>query len=342
MYSCKRCGYATDIKGNLKNHFKRKRKCKCILSDISIETLKSDLGGMKKIPSKIPQKSSKILKIPQFESQLNHFESQLNPIESQLNHFESQLPKKNFKCPYCEKGYSRHDNLKRHISKFCKNRSINNKQESDLLEVIKEMKEERAKDKEERAKEIAELKKHHALEIERLLEQQYDRKNGVQTNIKTVENMSNKVENNNNKVENMNIIINNYGNENLEYISGILLQNLLRTPYSSIPKLIKVRHFHPNHPENHNIKITNKKLPYANVWNNNKWVLKDKKEVIDDLVDKSYNMIDTEYDNGHLDGKKKENYKRFQIKFDNKDKGLHKQLKRDTELLLINESDNMV
>ena len=88
--------------------------------------------------------------------------------------------------------------------------------------------------------------------------------------------------------------------------------------------------------------ITNKKLPYANVWNNNKWVLKDKKEVIDDLVDKSYNMIDTEYDNGHLDGKKKENYKRFQIKFDNKDKGLHKQLKRDTELLLINESDNMV
>ena len=117
----------------------------------------------------------------------------------------------------------------------------------------------------------------------------------------------------------------------------------MKLPYGSIPKLIKEKHFHPEHPENHNIKITNKKLPYASIWCKNKWEIRNKKDIIEDLVEKSYNMIDSEYDNDntHLDNRKKDNYTIFRSKFDNNDKPLHKQLEKDTGLLLINESKHL-
>ena len=43
LYKCRRCGYTSDIKGNLKNHLRRKNICKPILENISIETLMSEL-----------------------------------------------------------------------------------------------------------------------------------------------------------------------------------------------------------------------------------------------------------------------------------------------------------
>ena len=46
MYSCKRCGYTTDIKGNLKNHFRRKRTCKPTLSDVPVGTLLDALNNL--------------------------------------------------------------------------------------------------------------------------------------------------------------------------------------------------------------------------------------------------------------------------------------------------------
>ena len=45
MYFCKRCGYDTDIKGNLRNHFRRKRTCKPSLSYIPVETLMAELNS---------------------------------------------------------------------------------------------------------------------------------------------------------------------------------------------------------------------------------------------------------------------------------------------------------
>ena len=94
--------------------------------------------------------------------------------------------------------------------------------------------------------------------------------------------------NNNQKIINNNIVVNNFGNENLEYLSDKMIGNLLAYPKSCIPKLIKQIHFNPNHPENHNIRIKNKKLKYAEVKENNQWKLKHKKTVLDDLVDFGY------------------------------------------------------
>ena len=92
-----------------------------------------------------------------------------------------------------------------------------------------------------------------------------------------------------------NVFINAHGQENLDYITSKYLNNLLKIPYGAVPKLLKDIHFHPEHPENCNIRITNKKLRYAKVWENNKWRIKDKKEIIENMVDKGFNIIDGQF-----------------------------------------------
>ena len=84
------------------------------------------------------------------------------------------------------------------------------------------------------------------------------------------------------------IIVNNFGNENYDYISNNMMKQLLKQGPKSIPYLIKQIHFNPDHPENHNIRIKNKKLKYAEVKMDNKWKYKHKKAVLDDLVDFGY------------------------------------------------------
>ena len=44
-YICKRCGWETHIRTHYRNHLNRKKSCKIILEDISIETLKKDFAN---------------------------------------------------------------------------------------------------------------------------------------------------------------------------------------------------------------------------------------------------------------------------------------------------------
>ena len=56
------------------------------------------------------------------------------------------------------------------------------------------------------------------------------------------------------------------------------------------------------------------------------------------MVDKSYNMIDYHYEKDDKDLTENQNkrYVNFQVKYDKEDKTLLKQLKKDTELILLN------
>ena len=85
-----------------------------------------------------------------------------------------------------------------------------------------------------------------------------------------------------------NIIINNFGSENLDYLTDTDIKKFLLKGSKSIPSLIKQIHFNPEHPENHNIRIKNKKLKFAEIRENNTWKIKHKKAVLDDLVDFGY------------------------------------------------------
>ena len=293
-FICLMCKYQTEVKGNYNRHLNSTKHLRNkVIYDGNSKKTQQD--------SKKTQKDSKKTKKDSISS------------EKSLN--SSTNTQKGYNCKYCGKNYSRRNNLKRHISKFCK-KWTNEKDQTSVLKFMSQQ-------IEEGVKKIAEMKKQHALEIETLL---------------------NKVGNTNN-IENqqINIHINSYGKENLDYIKGDFLTNLLKIPYGAVPKLIEHVHFNPEHPENSNVKITNKKLPYASVFTEDKWEVRDKKRVIEDIIDKSYNMIDGEFtlDAPTLTSNQKKRYKDFQKKYDTEEKSLKRDLNKETELLILNSTTKL-
>ena len=200
-----------------------------------------------------------------------------------------------YSCPYCSKNFTRKNNCNEHIKKRCK--------------VYKKIADDAKKDEE-----IEHLRK----EIEIL------RSNGSVKNI-TINNQSNNIQNNN-------IIINAFGKENLDYISKEFIHNIVKEgPYGSIQKLIKHIHFNPNHQENQNIKIPNKRDKYGMVFNGEKWMMKNKQSMITEIASNAYDMITDHCDD--IDNKK---YEKFCIEFENKQIDCIKRIMTDTELLILN------
>jgi hypothetical protein len=135
------------------------------------------------------------------------------------------------------------------------------------------------------------------------------------------------------------IVVNSFGHENIDHLTDQIICKIIKTaPFTSVPQLIEKIHFDPDHPENHNIKITNKKLNYAEIVKNNKWVTANKKKIIDDVIQKSYDLLDDKYTDNKDDisEKRQERFHNFQEKYEQADEELLRNIKNDVDLLLIN------
>ena len=94
--------------------------------------------------------------------------------------------------------------------------------------------------------------------------------------------------------ENCSNDINAFGREKLAYISNEDMDDIIDSVNSyddacSTPsRLVKLIHFDPEHPENHNLKIKDDK---AYIYDGNEWIEREKNESINQLVDKAFNMI---------------------------------------------------
>ena len=314
QYICNRCGYVGKQKSHLLNHLNRKNICMPLLDDISIEEIKFLYGF--EIKSIEP-------KMNPFEPKMNHYnkkksEPKMNPFEPKIKKIEPKMnpnePKniqkvktKLYVCSYCSNSYSTNSHMRRH-EKNCK---IKKKQ--DL----------------EKNNEIQELKKM----VEKLLLEK--------GTINITNNMTNSHNNNNNT--NNTIIINNYGDEDTKYITSDYILNLLKyKPAKAIPELIKHTHFNEEHPENQNIKITNKKAPYIKVLKNNKWELQNKNETITDLIDRQQIHLLDEIIEEKIEDKcsstEKKNIERCNNLYNDEDTEYMKRLYNESELIIINNS----
>jgi hypothetical protein len=213
-------------------------------------------------------------------------------------------------CPYCYKRFSRSDSLNRHYGR-CK---------------IKK------KEKENDKQEIIELKEI----VEKLL---------VEKGNTNITNNTNNMNNSYNTTNNMtnNIIIHNYGDEDTKYITSDYILKLLKNkPAKIIPELIKYTHFNDDHPENQNIKITNKKEPYIKVRKNDKWELQDKDETISDLIDRQQLHLMDENVEKKIEEKcsnsEKINIERCSDLYNNDNKEYMKRIYNESELIIINNS----
>lgn len=92
--------------------------------------------------------------------------------------------------------------------------------------------------------------------------------------------------------------LNAFGAENLDYIKNNDMDNIIDSVKSydeacSTPsQLVRLIHFHQDHPENHNLKL---KDGSAYIYDGEKWDVRDKEESINILVDKAFNMIVSYY-----------------------------------------------
>ena len=206
----------------------------------------------------------------------------------------------NFECKFCKKKFSRIDSRSRHVKKYCKNKN-------GLVLSPKENSE-----IELLKKEISKLKRKKRSKIT-------------------------KITNNNNN----NIIINNFGDHirGFEYITQDRLDYILKNPDKSLQKMIVEKHFHKDHPENHNIKINNLAGKYALVYINKNWITITKKEVIEELLDDGYEELTVFYSTNEDNIFIRRRFNALQELYDNKnDKS---DIFHDTNRVIFNETQKL-
>ena len=217
----------------------------------------------------------------------------LNDFQMTSNDFEKTKEKDNLECVFCGKIFTRKNNLNMHIKKTCKKVKAHNISDKDML--------------------IEKLK----VENEML---RMEKKTLIQNNTIT------------NNTTNNTIIINAFGHENLDYIKKEYVQALVKSgPYGSIQKLIKHIHFNPNHKENHNIKIPNKRDKYGMIFDGSKWLFKNKKSMITTIADHAYGIIAE-----HCEDLNNRKLDKFRDEYENEDSELMKRIADDTELVILN------
>ena len=228
----------------------------------------------------------------------NNIENSLQPMVMTTNDHKMTTNDHTFKCDFCDLYFSTHPHKRRHEIHYCKENPSTMKYKIHKLEKEKK-------------------------KLEKKIEKMMDK-------MCTINNTTN----NNNNTNNI-IVVNNYGKENTDYLTAEKIAQLLNRPYDSIQELIKMLHFNADHPENHNVKITNKKEPFALVWNDSIWELRKKKKVVKDMVDKGYTMIDMTHDDIKKPLKK---YVNFQTNFEDDASNIKNLIEDETEIMIINET----
>ena len=338
IYECLRCGFVAKQKGHFMDHLNRKNICPPTLEPISIneiktyynlhnnsESLQSAPNLLQNAPELLQNAPNDSISAPAQSGQgapfCSIFENsvlQNAPNCSKMLHFQDNKPT----CEYCLRTYSKNSNLTKHL-KVCKKKKQQELLQNTELAQIK--------------KELEELKSYNKIQT-----QNNNSHNTTNNTNNTTNNNNNNTDNSTNFNNNIQININNYGDENKDYISRDYLIELLKKPFQAIPELIKFIHFNDEHPENQNIKLPNKKQPYVKIRKNNKWELADRKETINDLIDQKHselNNTDFSLINDETFKKNELNrIERFNEKYMSDDKEFVNQLYKDTELVIINNS----
>ena len=325
FYKCKRCGFICDQKNGLRRHLNRKIQCKPVLEDIDIETLKHELDD----------KSIKIC-VPVVETVVTVVKTVVPVVETVVKEKKPQ-----YICKGCKKEFKNSKNLNQHIYRYgCKKKEE---------EVIKE------------SSKIAELEEKLALkdllleEKDLIIEERLAVKDAEMDFLKKqIEILMKKAGNNTTNTDNsindnsindnkqIHININGFGKEDLSYLTDRYFRELFNIPFSAITTLVEDIHFNPKKPQNWNAKIQDDKTSKALIYNAEKkmWVKREKKEVINEMVEKSYNMLDANYeiqkDANTLDEKGKRKFQNFMNIYDKGNKELDKRYETDVREKLLN------
>lgn len=187
-------------------------------------------------------------------------------IEALRDKYLAPKKDKNIECPTCDKKFSTSNGLYLHKTK-CSHIKV--KHSSLLQEILEKYNEQQ--------------------EMLNYLVSKFTESNQQQPSNITINNIQN---------QNVyNIIYNNYGNEDISYITDNheLLKHCIHNPRSGMKQLIESIHFNPEHPENHTIRNKSLKQKIFEKRVDNQWVPCDMSNTLDELIRKGYRVLSAYY-----------------------------------------------
>ena len=234
---------------------------------------------------------------------------------AQMSTKVAQISSETIECEYCAREFKTKANLRRHIKNYCQE-----KKKMDAESSIKD-------------KQIEILQE----QVSKLM----DKVGNTTINNTQVHNKIGKIDNihqQSNVQQNNNVQLNCFGKENLSMLTDDVKQELIKGPYKMMPKLMEMIYFNKNYPENHTMKLVNKNKDIMKIKDKDGWKLVDKNETVDYILEDKNYEVDAYYDDNAEEFSQfvKKTYKNFRRLFDNRDKELWKQIKRDVDFLLWN------
>lgn len=202
-------------------------------------------------------------------------------------------------CEHCNTTFSKKYNLKRHQSKNCKFNAVKNEQKKDKSMItIKDL---------ETSLGIISGNEGNSSEKGRsnVLTSQ---SNNVNNNISNSHNVSNihndnRVTNinsnnvNSNNIVQQNVIVNNFGKDDWSHVTEGMYIDYLKHPQTMIPKAFQEVNLNKDVPQNHNIRVANKRSGKVLVWYDHMWNNRNKGESMLSVVDEKYYEIDSFFRN---------------------------------------------
>lgn len=142
-----------------------------------------------------------------------------------------------------------------------------------------------------------------------------------------------------NNIINNNIKILPFGKEDLSFISDEIYKKILSKGFSSVNFFVDHVHYNKEHPQNHNLYISNMKDNYVLYYDGETWQLGNKKEVIDTVFDKNKDILEIKFNELSENLNKTElekKYKYFMKLLNNEDDEIESNMKNDIKLTLYN------
>ena len=298
LYECEICNFSTIFRRNYTRHILTPKHKKRLTDSFSLrdEDKKKDYSSL--------SLTHKRLIFPENDSFLTHFSLSPEKKRTEKNDHNSH-----YVCIFCERSFSRKNNLVRHQKNHCKgiNKKKNDHSDSEiLLETVKSQ-----------SKQIDDL-------IDIIGSKP---RCDVNINHTSIDNS-----------KNINFHINNFGSENLEMLTNKFMRSMIDRPYTAIPKMIKKIHFNDKYPENKNIRMLNKKDNKLQIIENGKWTYVDKDETIDMLLGDNNIKLEDFYEKnkGYFTERQTKRYATFQQKIGKSEKEVQLNIVKGTDLVFWN------
>ena len=253
---------------------------------------------------------------------MNTNEHKMNTNEHKMNTNEHKINTNEHICKFCNGPFNTLPSKRRHELHFCKD---NPDTISNVLQYKDKKINELEKQIEKQNREMEKEKKDMMKQIELLLT-----KVGTNNNNTTINTTTN------------NIQLNNYGSEDLSHITYTLKTKLIKIPFVAIHKLIEKIHFNEEKPENTNIMITNKRDNKISIYENGKWVYKNKKRTLKNIIDDKYYILEDYYGvipDGQLTTFNHNIYKNFRKKYEDGDRETANKMYEDAEIVILNNQE---